>query len=1243
MQMLTKFESKSNRVKGIAFHPKRPWILASLHNGCIQLWDYRMGTLLERFDEHDGPVRGIAFHPTQPLFASGGDDYKIKVWNYKTRRCLFTLSGHLDYVRTVFFHHENPWIISASDDQTIRIWNWQSRTCIAILTGHNHYVMCAQFHPKNDLVVSASMDQTVRVWDITGLRKKNQAPTSMAFEDPFSRQSPQADLFGSTDVMVKYVLEGHDHGVNWASFHPTLPLIVSAGDDRQVKLWRMSDTRAWEVDSCRGHFNNVSNAIFHPRQELILSDGEDKSIRVWDMTKRTAVATFRRDHDRFWVLTAHPELNLFAAGHDSGLIVFKLERERPAFQVHQQQLYYVKDKIIHVHDFASTADQEVLSVRKLGSQYIQPRTLSYNPAERAVLLTSPHEGGIYELYHLPKNLSGSLKEPADEAKRGTGQSALFIARNRFAVFDKVNQQIEIRDLSNTVTKSFKTPTQVNEIFYAGTGNLILSSANSVILFDIQQRRIVNELPVAAVKYVVWSADYGMVALLSKHSITLADKNLTQMCQIHETIRIKSGVWDNSGVFLYSTLNHIKYALPQGDNGIIRTLEQPVYLASVKGKTLYILDRDGQARSITIDPTEYRFKLALIKRQYEEVLHIIRNSNLVGQSIIAYLQKKGYPEIALHFVRDDRTRFELALECGNLDIAVETAKKMDKYDCWSKLSTEALRQGNYKIVELAYQRTKNYDRLSFLYLTTGNETNLRQMMKIAELRQDPMSRFQNALYLNDAEERVRVLQDVGQMPLAYLTAKTHGLQEQADAILAAVGKTEDEVELPSVSERLPSPMTPKVQLEDPNWPLLTVSKSYFEGAFALAEQNPTEAAAAPSFLYNDQMDAAEEAGGAWGVDDDDLDIPGINNKHALQPDADALEAEPGLEADEEGAGWDVDDDDDIRAHIDSEISRAAAQETAEFVAPTPGTSETAAWIQNSPLAADHIAAGSYDTAMQTLNRQVGVVNFEPLKPYFLSISQASCVYLSSMPSNPTLPFYLRRQPEDSNPRTSLPVTVHNFQHIVSNQLQLGYKLFSDGRLAASATQFKHVLHSILFTVVANKVEADEVEQLIGICKEYIMGLAIETKRRATAGTEPESLKRALELAAYFTHSQLQVPHLRLALRQAMKQAFRLRNFSTATHFARRLLELAPPQKAADEARQIQSVCERNLRDEIELEYDQYNPFVVCGITFEPIYKGSPQVNCPFCQASYKPEMSGKLCTVCEVAQIGANGSGLRVML
>ncbi len=49
-----------------------------------------------------------------------------------------------------------------------------------------------------------------------------------------------AELFGATDVVVRHVLEGHDRGVNWVVFHPTLPIIVSASDDRQIRLWRMT-------------------------------------------------------------------------------------------------------------------------------------------------------------------------------------------------------------------------------------------------------------------------------------------------------------------------------------------------------------------------------------------------------------------------------------------------------------------------------------------------------------------------------------------------------------------------------------------------------------------------------------------------------------------------------------------------------------------------------------------------------------------------------------------------------------------------------------------------------------------------------------------------------------------------------------------------------------------------------------------------------------------------------------------
>lgn len=83
---------------------------------------------------------------------------------------------------------------------------------------------------------------------VLGLRKKNVAPGPSGLTDHL--KSPgSTELFGQTDAIVKHVLEGHDRGVNWVAFHPTLPLIVSGADDRQVKLWRMNGWSTMRLSS----------------------------------------------------------------------------------------------------------------------------------------------------------------------------------------------------------------------------------------------------------------------------------------------------------------------------------------------------------------------------------------------------------------------------------------------------------------------------------------------------------------------------------------------------------------------------------------------------------------------------------------------------------------------------------------------------------------------------------------------------------------------------------------------------------------------------------------------------------------------------------------------------------------------------------------------------------------------------------------------------------------------------------
>ena len=132
------------------------------------------------------------------------------------------------------------------------------------------------------------------------------------------------------------------------------------------------------------------------------------------------------------------------------MIVFKLERERPAFSVFGDTLFYVRDKYVRSYDFNTGSDFGLLNVRKIGSPCVPPRTLSYNPAERAVVITISSDNGLYESAALLTQTNGDIKDSSVDGKRGSGHSAIFVARNRFAVLQETSQVRLISFLSNDV-------------------------------------------------------------------------------------------------------------------------------------------------------------------------------------------------------------------------------------------------------------------------------------------------------------------------------------------------------------------------------------------------------------------------------------------------------------------------------------------------------------------------------------------------------------------------------------------------------------------------------------------------------------------------------------------------------------------------------------------------------------------------------------------------------------------------
>lgn len=102
-------------------------------------------------------------------------------------------------------------------------------------------------------------------------------------------------------------------------------------------------------------------------------------------------------------------------------------------------LYYMCDKYVRSYDFNTGSDIGLVSIRKFSSPYVPPRMLSFNPAERAVIVTITSDSGLFELTGLLTQTAGEVKDSSADGKKGSGRSTIFVARNRFAVLNKPGQ------------------------------------------------------------------------------------------------------------------------------------------------------------------------------------------------------------------------------------------------------------------------------------------------------------------------------------------------------------------------------------------------------------------------------------------------------------------------------------------------------------------------------------------------------------------------------------------------------------------------------------------------------------------------------------------------------------------------------------------------------------------------------------------------------------------------------------
>lgn len=515
-----------------------------------------------------------------------------------------------------------------------------------------------------------------------------------------------------------------------------------------------------------------------------------------------------------------------------------------------------------------------------------------------------------------------------------------------------------------------------------------------------------------------------------------------------------------------------------------------------------------------------------------------------------------------------------------------------------MAQEALRQGSHEMVEMAYQRTHAFDRLSFLYVITGNIPKLQKMLRIAELRQDVMAQFHTALFLGDVETRIRVLEEVGQISLAYLTAATNGLTEIASELRNRL--LEADLIVPPVNPFASLLMPPVSVSTCTNWPLLELPRSRFDKLMQEEVETPIP-------TLDEVFDREEK------VESDE-----VSEDHEIVTEVHELEV-----SDEDENAW----SEDLDLDSDSDI----VMDDTPHESIQPGVSITSTWSQ-SPLAHDTAAAGDVDGACRLLNRQLGVVHVKALtrelKSLYLSVQATAMGY----PGMPLLNVPLLRSISPSLPYSGSCLSR------ITEQMKRVLKSFQGARFEECEVNARKLLQQIPLCVFQNKEEESEIRGYVELAREYILAAKLDQAKKH--GDDAH----LLECVCLMADCRLQSSHQLLVLHSAMVATYKHGNYIDAAGFARRILghsDISAPKNANLEtkARKVLAKSEKEGRNAITTAYVGERNQWMDSEDLTVMDKTENRVKCPYCAAVYRGEKKGKVCCVCDLSKIGEDTLGL----
>ncbi|KAI0465053.1 hypothetical protein LJB42_000271 [Komagataella kurtzmanii] len=754
------FSARSDRVKGIDFHPSEPWVLTTLYSGKAEIWSYETSTLVKTFDITNVPVRAGRFIARKNWVVLGSDDFQIRVYNYNTGEKVAQFEAHPDYIRAIAVHPTLSYVLTCSDDSKIKLWNWDHNWKLEqVFEGHQHYVMSVAFNPKDpNTFASASLDRSVKIWSL-GLSVPN------------------------------FTLLAHEtKGVNYVEYYAQSdkPYIITSSDDKTIKVWD------YQTKSCvavlEGHISNVSFAVFHPELPLIVSGSEDATIKVWNANTYKLEKSLNYGLERAWSVSFRKGSNLVAVGFDAGHVVLQLADDKPSVSMDSMgKLIYAKNtdiftSVIKQSDSANTPDGEVLplSHKELGSVENFPTSLTHSPNGRFVTVTGDGEYIIYTALAWRNKSYGSALD--------------FVwahDSNLYAIRESVDSVKIFKNFQERTNNPIELVYSADKIF--GGALLAVKSEGFVSFFDWESGKLVRRVDVEATD-VVWSESGELVLIISSESAyalrfdrdifseALASNNLDPEEGCEESFEvlydvnesIASGKWAGD-VFIYtSATNRLNY-LVGGAISNIAHFDKNVFLLGYlpRDNKIYVVDKNANVVSYHLSLNVLEYETVVLRGDLEhanEILKTIPESEL--PQVVKFLDKQGYKELALKITDNKDQKFDFAVQLKDLDTAYEIALQADSEQKWKVLGDASLAAWNLKVAVEAFEKSSDHESLLLLYTSLNDTEGLKKLADLSKSVGKYNVSFSAYWAANDVEGATQLLKESNRLPEASLFALTY---------------------------------------------------------------------------------------------------------------------------------------------------------------------------------------------------------------------------------------------------------------------------------------------------------------------------------------------------------------------------------------------------------------------------------------------------------------------------------------